>query len=649
MMKPDLKTDIGGLRAISVLMVVFFHFNIKLFSGGFVGVDLFFVISGYLMTKIIHSGLTQGNFSYLGFLWKRVLRIVPALFVLVAVVLVLGAIALPPPDLDSLARQALHALLFNSNNYYAAQQGYFAAGIDDRWLLHTWSLSVEWQFYMLYPALVWLGLALSRRNGAPNLGRFTIVLGVVCAASLAACIVTDNQSAFFSVLTRSWQMIAGGLVYLTRNMRLVKPLHGAPLSYAGLALIAAALVVTKVFNLEGQWPGYYAILPVLGACVLLIANYDHNPLLNNRPMQLLGAWSYSIYLWHWPIVIALGISGLAQEQPRVAKVAGIAVSIVLGYLSFRYIEPARRLRNLSLGRGAVRMAGVAVLLLGTTVVFRATDGLALRTADPALFQSIAATGQSHTYDPACENTGRQLGNFCHVRAGMAGPKVLVLGDSHAGHLYPWFRQHSKVDTTFYVKSGCPLITGFERSDKMYYCREFTDAAYQLAGSGKYQTVIISQNWTFFSTGAAGICSFQGTRCVTPRDAADPKLPIEQMRATINTLLARGIRVVVVDATPNFTFNVPNNISRQLYWHGAVPERARSHDLLANNAAYDQLFAELRRNPLFSVVSFRPALCQGDDCRIFDDKQRLPIFKDNDHINPEWIVRNGDQFLPYVGG
>jgi peptidoglycan/LPS O-acetylase OafA/YrhL len=338
--------DINGLRGISVLMVVLYHFNIRIFGSGFIGVDIFFVISGFLMTKIIVSSLLSNNFDYIEFVKRRALRIFPALFILIFILLLVGVLLLPPSDLKSLAEQSLQAVIFNSNNYFASKQGYFSIGADDRWLLHTWSLSVEWQFYMLYPVLLWLFFSVNKLVTTTNsLRLFHILLISALVASLLYCISQDSQSAFFSVLTRAWQMIAGGLVYLAISNNIFKTKYNYLLSYAGIATILASVIIAKQLSLETVWPSYFAIIPILGACLLLLAQYEANPTLNNRFIQNIGKWSYSIYLWHWPLVIALTISGLLNSQPKLFKVLGILVSIFLGYLSYKYVESSKYFKH----------------------------------------------------------------------------------------------------------------------------------------------------------------------------------------------------------------------------------------------------------------------------------------------------------------
>ncbi|KQQ46357.1 hypothetical protein ASF61_18340 [Duganella sp. Leaf126] len=648
MSQQKLQTDINGLRAVSVLMVVLYHFKLRTLGGGFVGVDVFFVISGYLMTRIIVDGMVAGRFHYGHFLLKRALRIFPALYAVVLALLAAGALLLPPADLANLAAQCLRALLFVSNDYYAGQQGYFSAGIDDRWLLHTWSLSVEWQFYMLYPLIVWVGLRLDRLAGGNARHRvFTLFLLAMALGSLALCIVIDHQSAFFSVATRSWQMIAGGLVYLGRDLAWLRPLQGRVLSYGGLALIVAAAAVTHLLQLEQGWPSCYAVMPVAGACLLLAARHDNNVLLNNPVMERLGAWSYSIYLWHWPIVVAYTITGVLDDTPQLAKLTGIPLSIVLGYLSFRYIEPMRRLRAARAAPATAALCAAGGVLLGASLLDTATGGLPQRVADPAVYLATAAASRAATYPAACENSPGDNRHVCRLNQGQPGDKVLVLGDSHAGHLYAWFAAHSKSDTTFYIRSGCPVIPGFELKIEDRGCRDYTAAAFRLAGSGAYRTVIVSQNWTGFSPAADAICTVEGGRCLTPRQAGDAQLAVTRTRDALQQLLARHIRVVVADATPQFPFNVPKTIARQWYWHGRLVTQVPAPGSAASTAPFDRLFAQLRRYPHFALVSLRKDFCQGDMCQVYDAHHQLPVFVDKDHFNPAWMAMHGDQFRPYV--
>jgi peptidoglycan/LPS O-acetylase OafA/YrhL len=640
------QSDINGLRGWSVLLVVLFHFNIQIFKGGFIGVDVFFVISGFLMTKIIIAGLDGSSFNYFEFLFKRIKRIFPALFAMMLIIGALGYFFLPPNDLNALAMQIQQAALFNSNNYYSSQQGYFSADIDNRWLLHTWSLAVEWQFYMLYPALVWSAYGFSKKISDARSFFFT-VMGLAFLVSLTHCISAPPQFAFFSVFSRAWQMIAGGLVYLVIQYRVSPVKYSASMSYGGLVIAGFSVFAAKYLSLESVWPGYYAILPVFGVCLILLASYEENFLLNNFIIRNLGAWSYSIYLWHWPIVIAFTISGFIYDFPKLSKVTGIIVSVILGCLSFRWFETARYLK-VSTGRSVGSVIAISAVVLITTSVYVSEGGALLgRANQPQMYKDLELLSASHTYRESCENHDNRNKNFCYVNRGASGRKILIVGDSHAGHLFPWFTKNSKVNTTFFIKSGCPFIEGFERVGVDHGCRIFFKKAFDLIKSGGYDTVIISQNWSWFSKNANDICSYDDGRCIPLRSSRNPMLSLEKTRSTLSDFLNNNINVVVLDATPYYHFNVPNRIARDFFWHGKEKKLYNVDYFFSENQDWDDLFEKLSSNTRFHVVSLRPKLCTENNCAIFDELNGISVYKDTSHLNPVWIEKNADVFLPYV--
>ncbi|MYN42060.1 acyltransferase family protein [Duganella sp. FT109W] len=645
--KSGFQTDINGLRGVAVMLVVLYHFNLGLFKGGFIGVDIFFVISGYLMTKILWAALANDSFSYIGFIYRRAIRIWPALFAMVFMLLLLGAFLLPPADLSSLAVQSAHALVFNSNNFYAAQQGYFSSAIDNRWLLHTWSLAVEWQFYMIYPVIMLLAWQVFGGRPKRNLYLSALLLGI-SVASFAYCMRIDNEVSFFSVIARCWQMLAGGLVFMLTKQLPLAPQLGRACSYLGLLVVAFTVFLLKYLALESRWPDAHALLPVLGACLILYSRYEHSLVLSNRLMQKLGDASYSIYLWHWPVVIALTITGMLYEQPKLAKIAGMALSLALGYASYTLVEQLRAIKAATLRAGLVSLVTTGAMLVGASFLIVHSDGLMFRVQDQENVLRLQAADTSITLDPACSNTDSINADlFCYINKNAQGDKILVIGDSHAGHLYSWFQSHSRVNTTFFVKPGCPMIIGFERPGKYHNCHGYAEKAYQLAASGVYKTVIISQNWTGYTRQSSELCRYAGNRCTPLPAVQNALLPEQQMKQTLEAILARGVTVALVDSTPSFTFNVPRKLWRDQYWFGKPAYEFPVGDFFEKNKDYDQLFSDLTRYPQFHLLSFRPQICQEKRCRIYDADSKMAIFKDYDHFNPEWMRKNGQIFLPFT--
>lgn len=324
------RLDLNWLRAVAVLLVVLFHFSIPGFSGGFIGVDIFFVISGYLMTKIIMSEADAENFSLFNFYYSRCKRIIPPLVALILVSTVVTSFILysEPAELMSFIKHSAASLNFISNIIYWLESGYFDDSSHTKWLLHTWSLSVEWQFYIIYPILI---LIFRKLMSTENLKWF-IVFTTVCSLS-ASIVLSENQpaSSFFLLHTRAWEMLAGGLVFLF-PFRIAKKYRGPLFVLALVGILYSAVM----FNGADVWPGFLALLPVTATMLIMSISWQDNPCIKNTFFQFVGRISYSLYLWHWPIVILLHHYQL-HDQPLFIGL-GVASSFFMAILSFYIVE-----------------------------------------------------------------------------------------------------------------------------------------------------------------------------------------------------------------------------------------------------------------------------------------------------------------------
>ncbi|MEP2653798.1 MAG: acyltransferase family protein [Paraglaciecola sp.] len=320
------RKDINGLRAIAVIGVVLFHFDASWMPGGFAGVDVFFVISGFLMTGIIFRGLQEESFSVLRFYIARANRIIPALAFLCLMMLTVGWLFLEPFDYKTLSKHAISSIGFVSNIIYWTESGYFDSTSHSKWLLHTWSLSVEWQFYIIYPVLL---LTLKRFMSIKSV-KATLVLGTLLG--FIFCIIVTYRwpnAAYYLLPTRAWEMMIGGIAYLYPLT--IRENSKRPLEWFGVTLIAGSYYF---ISQETPWPGYLAFIPVLGAFIIIQAQRGDSFLTSNFVFQKLGAWSYSIYLWHWPFVVAIYYFSLNEAFIYL----GLVLSLLLGFLSNKYIE-----------------------------------------------------------------------------------------------------------------------------------------------------------------------------------------------------------------------------------------------------------------------------------------------------------------------
>ncbi len=341
---PGYRTPIDGLRAVAVGAVVLFHFGVAPFSGGFVGVDVFFVISGFLITRLLLADIADRKPLILPFYRRRILRLFPALFMMLAVTLAAALLLLYPSDLRHFGESLASVAGFGSNLYFRNSSGYFSAAADQKPLLHTWSLSVEEQFYLVYPPLL---AVLARRS----VRLAAAVLGLLALASLLASAWATRaapMTAFYLTPFRFWELMLGGLIPLFGLAAPRSRAASETLAWGGLGLIAAAVFG---YTLETPFPGLAALPPCLGAAAVILScerpgSNAAARLLSLPAATALGRISYSLYLWHWPVIVFAG-HWLFRRPTGIETPALIALSLALAAASYRFVEqPFRH------GRGA---------------------------------------------------------------------------------------------------------------------------------------------------------------------------------------------------------------------------------------------------------------------------------------------------------
>lgn len=468
--------DINGLRAWAVSIVVLYHFGVPGFAGGFVGVDVFFVISGFLMTGIIVKGLERHSFSLLGFYMSRARRILPALVVMCAILLVLGWFILLPTDYKAFSSHTVYSLAFLSNIEFWQEAGYFDVASHEKWHLHTWSLAVEWQFYMLLPlflALVW--------RLRPSHTVLTWAIVAAFSASLFASVLITNSSpsaAFYLLHTRAWEMLGGGLVFMVQASGRLTLKQRRWLGAVGMLMIVAAVAL---FNKNTAWPGWRAALPVTATMMVLMANRK-SVLTDSVPAQWLGERSYSLYLWHWPINVALSYFGL-RDNFWWALPVGVLLTLLLGHYSYSVVEkPSRRLLSSArhpIAIGLLLTAGVAVALPALAVWWQ--------------------SGVSGRFSPVIELVAKESNNAnprrreCLPQKGSQSPscvyggpnwRAIVLGDSHANAIMTALANAQPLDGSGVVEwsyGSCPFVSGLKKTPSFlatsmggahYQCSDF---------------------------------------------------------------------------------------------------------------------------------------------------------------------------------
>ncbi|MFW2035825.1 acyltransferase family protein [Acinetobacter junii] len=503
MIGSQFRTDINGLRAYAVVFVVLFHFNVFGFSAGYLGVDVFFVISGYLMTKIIVEKLEHNNFSFVDFYLSRIIRIYPALLFLVLVLTVLGLFVFIPEDLKNFAKDARYSLTFLSNNLFYEQSGdYFATSSHDKALLHTWSLAVEWQFYTLFPIILYTFKKLTKQT--KYIG---ILLLILFSGSflLSVKLTPENPIyAFFKLSTRAWELIAGGLVYFYFNQYSLSSIKQRIIEYTGFGLLALSLIfLTK----DTPWPGYAASLPVLGTVLILIANRQNSILTKPKFIQSLGSASYSIYLWHWPISFLLSYFLIQKNIINISF--ALLLSFVLGWLSYKYIEPCRIHLNKINKKYVYLLFILSIAILYPFYKFLGKDGLENR-ADAEYLKRIEKIQMPMVSNGWCfynikddhSLTVGENGLKCHIASNSTNAKsALLFGDSFAGHNIPfWDRLGKKlnlnihtISTNWCYPSLDKEFTGDKSSTAYQQC--LINRNYLKNHIAQYDVLIFAGRWT----------------------------------------------------------------------------------------------------------------------------------------------------------
>jgi len=626
------RRDIDGLRAVAVIAVALFHFGVPGFTGGFVGVDVFFVISGYLITSIIWNQRQAGRFSFVEFWARRARRILPALFAMIIAVLAVGWFLLAPKDYEELGRSVRYQVTFVSNILFMRQDGYFDVASDLKPLLHTWSLAVEEQFYILFPLLLTL---LSSRLKHWRMALFGVLL---LSFGLSVWAVQHYpEKAFFLLPMRAWELLAGAMLAVApRHSWRLKPMAAQWLSLLGMALI---LLAVFGYDKRTPFPGVAALLPVLGVVALILANGHRETLigqfLSSRVMVGLGLISYSWYLWHWPVFVFSSYASV--EEPGVLDITGlILLTLVLGYLSWKFVETPFRERRLLAGRRQVLLAGFCgILVLGLAgQALRWTDGLPSRLSEQALQYA-----KGHEWRPelmACLTDDKAPDDklFCHYGVENLPAQAMVWGDSHATAFIPVLEdvaQAHGVSMILASSAGCIPVEGLETDAA---CTRFNRRVEQGLSAQRISDVVLVARWSLYLYGDAKGDLDHALRKPDgkyDRAVAEQRLA-EGLRAQLAQLREGGHRVWLVKEAPLQPFSPPYRLTRlAMLGHpvDGVGLAIGEHD--KRQAFISRLFAQLAQDPMVRVIDPAPRLCEENGlCRAELDGYSL--YKDDNHLS-----------------
>jgi len=597
------RKDINGLRAIAIIAVVLFHFNPSWVPGGFAGVDVFFVISGFLMTGIIFKGIENNNFSISKFYVARANRIIPALAILCIFLLIFGWFYLAPFDYETLGKHTVGSIGFFSNILYWKESGYFDIASKEKWLLHTWSLSVEWQFYIIYPLIL---VGLKRFFTLENLKRVILITTVL--AFIFSVFVTYKypNPAYYLLPTRAWEMLLGGIAFFYPFS--LKKSRSKQLEIFALILIIGSYMLISKDNL---WPGYLAAFPVFGAFFLLQSQQKDSLLTGNIIFQKIGRWSYSIYLWHWPIVVTFyyfSVQGF--------KFVGIILSIFLGWLSYHFIESKKFKNNFNSLTDYLKCKPIYMVLLilflgnivfiekGFNYLYSSTFKSLIKQAESSPYRNKCHIGIYQNPKVSCEYFGNQI-------------TWAILGDSHVVEIaYALAKKLEKDDIGLkhFSFSGC--VPSYKENNNFSICSKWYNESIQyILNDNEIRNVVLNHRF--------GAYTFEG-------NTTKSEQLIKRLDKLIDVLAKNKDNIYIFYPIPDLT----KKIKQLIYLADKKGENLnmiKDTDLnqyLKNNKFIIEHFNNKKYPSNVHLLKTQDIFCNNKNC--YAVKDGIALYFDDDH-------------------
>lgn len=633
----SIRHDIQGLRALAILLVLLFHAGFPLVSGGYIGVDVFFVISGYLITRMLFYEKEQtGSINIPAFYARRIRRLLPAASVTLAVT-ALGIFALYSPlEQHQLIRSFFASVVYVSNMWFAYQStDYLGDNVEIDPFLHTWSLSVEEQFYLFWPFLI---LLLPLNRGKTPAFRQFFMLGVtVFFISLFSSIFIGNISqpwAFFASPLRAWEFAIGSLAFCIDHRKTVfsAVVSRLMVSVGFIAILLAAFFYDK----STPFPGLYALVPTLGTFLVLIGGGHHNWFISLSEVswiRWLGDISYSLYLWHWPL-IAIPLS-LLGELSTLERFICVGLSLLLGTLSFRYIEnPIRFNQALSLTPMRGLALGIALTLCGVflTFAFKSLANAGLQTVEQTEILSV------RDFVPKVYDDGCHLGytdvvfSDCSYGTPTSSETLVLFGDSHAAQWFPALEEYSKsygYKLVSLTKSACPSAhaTPYNKAFGRPYteCGAWQNQVFERINQERPLLVILSNSSAHVGPRHTQISSSDWMR---------------GMRETIDLIQKAGSKTVIIRDTPRFPHDIPTCLSRARWTDTPTSQCDVPISPALNTTLFTLDQATAKNFPDVRFLDFSDILCQRDHCPAMINGH--PGYKDTHHLALPTVQFLGNQ-------
>lgn len=611
---------LDGVRALAVTMVFIFHLNPNWISGGFIGVDIFFVISGFLITQIIWKSLSNTTFQYGQFLWSRCKRLIPAYGFVIAVITVFAAFILLPNELLEYNKSLAYSIPFLTNWWFFIKSGYFESSSEYFPLLHTWSLAVEWQFYLVFPLFLLLIFKLKKEYIVSSLVVFTFITAIVSIILTSI----DPSMAFYLSPFRAAEFLIGGLVsfLVTKSVKISQRMINLMVNISFLGILIYGFGLTK----DSVFPGFYAIIVAILTGMFIFGLYKQEQsavkvLLSSKPVVFVGKISYSFYLWHWPIIL---FSKFYFDSIDNFAIYAFIILTTLSCTLFSYflIENQFRKTQKTTKNVVSFLIAYCVILAIPIYAIKSTDGLSYRLAEKE--KEVLNIARWRDFPGKCEYTQEHDRFYgCKIGELTSPPQVLLWGDSHAQILiwkYDELAKKMNKSVLSYTKGGCPpLLDGVLRQTNIEkdICLSMQQHVIDYLNQNQSITeVILVGRWN----------GYKNRELSTRTEDLSPNTLEEKLHETIDFLVAKGLKVHFIDTIPQPGFMVPETWVRKRLLDKAV------HNYFFQDKSSEvsqRWLSQLDKN---QVKVYHPAnyLCNLEKCLWFLNGN--PLYFDADHLS-----------------
>lgn len=636
--RPKYRPDIDGMRALAILSVLIFHAYPSSLPGGFVGVDIFFVISGYLISSIIFRGLTLGTFSFFDFYARRVRRIFPAVSAVIVGSFILGYFLLPPYVLEELIEESPYAAFFVENwRLYVTTGDYWGTATELQPFMHFWSLGVEEQYYIFYPLICFLLWKVSAK-------RFLASLLLMLGISFCLCLYdTANEPvrAFYSLHTRFWELLIGGvLAYVELKWPQYKSSFNSKVLNNALSISGVFFILIAIFwfNENENFPGWRALFPVVGSVLIIAAgqeNYINRYIFSNKLAVFVGLISYPLYLWHWSL-ICIARNNLAGNQPDgLLMIILIALSFALAYLTYILIERPMRSRKASWSLVLVLFVLLALISLGTKTALRKFDTLQnwlYSGLSTEVQNTLKELPRSEQRDQNCEKVFGKGYSVC--RATTKNPSILIFGDSHSHIMWNYMYKQNQLPGLYMVGIGgtvffdkTMIIDPNNSSGGVYKMNLMSNVWKSIRSNPDIKTIVLRGYWS--GNYRSNLYSFKHP------DLKGKELYLQLWQDTLSELNQLNKRVVIVLDNIDVPFNPLTKCSKVERFSLLSKENTDcvvNYDEVNPDDFWirDYLYSQSQKWNNVEIVDAWDALCDDQGCYL--SKNGVPYYRDGNHLS-----------------